>query len=415
MARNAVGKSAKVVSLASRSMQRWEGSQNAKQIVKLVEKMRSYGTSVSGGEGGVARIEMDAQRRLRLVLPLPGVGVTTFVLRPQETLGTLLQEVRAEDDKIESLVFFYEDGRRVAHTTTVDDLVKSTLVLEMNGQKHVVKAKKGEAEIVGIGRKELESVIGVDGAGNGPSEAGILTVDDVETLMKRAYFYKIRQRIEHDARKTISVDEFNRWASEFGLSAEDARALLRALHTAAVVQHFEGNAALSKFIFLKPDELLYSVAKSLDLHLLSKADGTNLAALKRVQHQIAPLDAEKQKFDKIAKSHANKLMFALFVYLCFQFGLLADMVWIDFNWDIMEPITYFVTLTTVIGGFSFFIKSKRDYTYPALAQRFAMAKLRKLYISHRFPFKTWASLDAQRTSLQQKIQSSASQSPSAPL
>lgn len=314
--------------------------------------------------------------------------------------------MRSEDGKIESLIFFYEDGRRVAHTTTMADLVKSNLVIELNGAKHELKASEG-GELEAVQTNELKSF------GN-LVEAGVLTVDDLDTLMKRAYFYKIRQRVESDPRKTISVEEFYRWANEFGLSEEDAQVLLRALHTSAVVQHFETNATLAKHIFLKPDELLYSVASSLDLQLLSKADGTNLAALKRVQRDIAELDQEKAKYDGIARTHANRLMFGLFVYLLFQFGVLADMVWIDFNWDIMEPITYFVTLTTVIGGFSFFIKSKRDYTYPALAERFANSKLRKLYIANRFPYKTWATLDQQRSSLLAKLQTSSSHSPAPP-
>ena len=328
---------------------------------------------------------------MRLLIPLPSVGVTSFVLRPMETLGQLMSEIRGEDSEIRTLVFLYEDDKRVAHTTTIEDLTKSLLRIEVNGVYHEVKVPDvGAVRTVGL-------------------EEGVLTVEDLNALVQRGYFYKLRQRCEQDPRKSISVEEFHRWAQEYGIDQHAATGLLRALHTCAVVQHFESNAHLSQFIFLKPDELLFNAANALGLKLLSKADGTNLAALQRVQAEIAALDAEKTRYDAIARKHASKLMFALFAYLLVQFGVLADMVWIDFNWDIMEPITYFVTLTTVIGGFSFFIKSKRDYTYPALSQRFANSKLRKLYIENRFNWQTWNALDQERRQLLQKLGNNAPQ------
>jgi len=311
--------------------------------------------------------------------------MTSFVLKQNETLGSLLTEIRAEDDKIETLVFYYEDGKRVAHTTTIEDLTKSVLKIQLNDTSFELKVPDlSEVKNVGL-------------------ETGAITVDDVTGLVQRGYFNLLRRRCESDARHSISVDEFYRWASEYGVSKHAATTLLRALHTCAVVQHFEQNDKLKQYIFLKPDEVLHTVSTAVGMEMLSKSDATDWGRLHNVVDQIAPLEAEKDKYDAAAKKYANRFMHGLFFYLVFQFGVLADMVWIDFNWDIMEPITYFVTLTTVIGGFSFFIRSKQDYTYPALAQRFANSKLRKLYIANRFNWKAWHSLDQERTTLCKKL------------
>lgn len=318
-------------------------------------------------------------------MPLPTAGSVSFVLQPLETLGQLLTAIRDEDDGISTLVFYYQDGKRVAHSTTIEDLTKSTLRVQVNDKAYDVKVP----DVAAVHTIELEN--------------DVLTVDDVDGLVERAYFYKLRHRCEHDPRKFIQVEEFYRWASEYGIPRSSAQKLLNALHTAAVVQHFESNSALSQYIFLKPDELLHTVSESLGLKMLSKGDGTNLAALARVEEQIKSLDDEKHKYDVVARKHANKVMFALFTYLVLQFGVLADMVWIDFNWDIMEPITYFVTLTTLIGGFSFFVRSKIDYTYPALAHRIANSKLRKLFIANRFPYQAWSALDQERNALLAKL------------
>jgi len=80
-------------------------------------------------------------------------------------------------------------------------------------------------------------------------------------------------------------------------------------------------------------------------------------------------------------------------YLAIQFAVLARMVWIDFNWDIMEPITYYVGVFTLLGGFTFFVLFGQDYTYHALERRQEMLALRKLYISEEFNWKKWNKLN----------------------
>lgn len=37
-----------------------------------------------------------------------------------------------------------------------------------------------------------------------------------------------------------------------------------------------------------------------------------------------------------------------------QFGVLARLTWWEYSWDIMEPVTYFVTYGTVMGAFAYY-------------------------------------------------------------
>jgi len=68
------------------------------------------------------------------------------------------------------------------------------------------------------------------------------------------------------------------------------------------------------------------------------------------------------------------------LYLVAQSGFLGHMVWVDYSWGVMEPVTYFVFLTTLIGGLFFFIISREDFTYVAMEQRQFNKALRKLYL-----------------------------------
>jgi hypothetical protein len=85
--------------------------------------------------------------------------------------------------------------------------------------------------------------------------------------------------------------------------------------------------------------------------------------------------------DLAADKYANAMMQLGFLGVSGMFFLIARMVWVYFNWDIMEPITYFVGLTTLIIGYTFFLFTRADYTYPEAKRRIANKRLRKLYLS----------------------------------
>ena len=46
-----------------------------------------------------------------------------------------------------------------------------------------------------------------------------------------------------------------------------------------------------------------------------------------------------------------------------QFGVLARLTWWEYSWDIMEPVTYFVTYGTAIIAYSYFVLTKQEYLY----------------------------------------------------
>ena len=46
-----------------------------------------------------------------------------------------------------------------------------------------------------------------------------------------------------------------------------------------------------------------------------------------------------------------------------QFGALARLTWWEYSWDIMEPITYFVTYGTSIACFAYYVLTKQVREY----------------------------------------------------
>lgn len=45
-----------------------------------------------------------------------------------------------------------------------------------------------------------------------------------------------------------------------------------------------------------------------------------------------------------------------------QFGILARLTWWEYSWDIMEPVTYFVTYGTAMACYAYFVVTKEVST-----------------------------------------------------
>ena len=47
----------------------------------------------------------------------------------------------------------------------------------------------------------------------------------------------------------------------------------------------------------------------------------------------------------------------------YQFGVLARLTWWEYSWDIMEPVTYFVTYGTAMAAYAYFVLTKTEYLF----------------------------------------------------
>ena len=45
-------------------------------------------------------------------------------------------------------------------------------------------------------------------------------------------------------------------------------------------------------------------------------------------------------------------------YMAWQFGFLARLTWWEYSWDIMEPVTYFVTYGTSLIVYAYFVLTR---------------------------------------------------------
>ncbi|XP_056299389.1 calcium uniporter regulatory subunit MCUb, mitochondrial-like isoform X2 [Pseudoliparis swirei] len=99
------------------------------------------------------------------------------------------------------------------------------------------------------------------------------------------------------------------------------------------------------------------------------AHGELLAARERLAAQLQPLEAVSVKMAQEAESRASLLGWGGLAYLSLQGGFLGYLTWYVFAWDVMEPITFFISLTTSMIFFSYYVLTKQELIYPDVRDR----------------------------------------------
>ncbi|XP_014257296.1 calcium uniporter protein, mitochondrial isoform X2 [Cimex lectularius] len=112
---------------------------------------------------------------------------------------------------------------------------------------------------------------------------------------------------------------------------------------------------------------LYS-ALNVSEHLIKK-EKDMVQCLEELKTQLEPLEKKKQELDAMAKRRTNTLTWFGLGLMSVQFGILARLTWWEYSWDIMEPVTYFVTYGTAMACYAYFVLTKQEYQLPDVKDR----------------------------------------------
>ncbi|XP_069834615.1 calcium uniporter regulatory subunit MCUb, mitochondrial [Dendropsophus ebraccatus] len=105
-----------------------------------------------------------------------------------------------------------------------------------------------------------------------------------------------------------------------------------------------------------------------DEYLLQK-EQRFLQKLERLKEELQPLEEMKRSIMAVAEARTTRLKWVGLAYLSTQGGALAWLTWWVYSWDIMEPVTYFITYGSAIAFYAYFLLTKLDYVYPEVTDR----------------------------------------------
>ncbi|XP_054447600.1 calcium uniporter regulatory subunit MCUb, mitochondrial [Pteronotus mesoamericanus] len=177
----------------------------------------------------------------------------------------------------------------------------------------------------------------------GVKNAAIFTTDGskiatstlMEILLKND-FKLVINTITYD----VQCPKEEKLSSEHTAEMENMKSLVHRLFTALHLEEFQ---------------------KKREHHLLEKID--------HLKGQLQPLEQMKARIEARSQAKTSGVLWAGLALLSIQGGALAWLTWWVYSWDIMEPVTYFITFANSMVFFAYFIVTRQDYTYSAIKSR----------------------------------------------
>lgn len=204
--------------------------------------------------------------------------------------------------------------------------------------------------------------------------------------------------------QTITLAEYHVLAEDLGLNKDEARAVLSDLHGLGVVLYFEHNQELSNTVFLQPKKISQQIEEALNLPYIRVSHQEKIKLVQQLKDQLIPLEAERQSLEDTAWRRSNIWAWGGLAFLCAQFVLFARLTWWESDWDVMEPITYFTTVTeTVMAGYLYYILTSVEYTNDDARTILYKRKLQKLIKKNGFDDEKYQGLKQQIKELVNEI------------
>lgn len=132
--------------------------------------------------------------------------------------------------------------------------------------------------------------------------------------------------------------------------------------------------------------------------------------LRRMSKEIEELSRIKTECDLLAHKSAHTLAKGGFAMLSAWWGIVYYVTFhTEFGWDLVEPITYLAGLTTIMGGYLWFLYISRDLSYKAAMNITVSRRQNALYESRGFDLHKWENLVQEANALRKEVKTVASE------
>ncbi|MCO5607860.1 hypothetical protein L7F22_062062 [Adiantum nelumboides] len=205
------------------------------------------------------------------------------------------------------------------------------------------------------------------------------TIDTVDTrktrrIVELAHLYALRERLEKETSDVVAYHDLLKMCVNMGIasSLKGAAQLVKCLDDASLVLIFHDK------VYLNPSKIAQLVNEVIPTPSSLKAEQGGIT------EESCNLKEEKNNIDKLAYKYSRRILWLGFAYLTLQMLLIFRLTFWDLSWDVMEPIAYFVTNTTLLLGYAFFMATSKHPTYRNLSATLCSSKQNKLMKQRNF-------------------------------
>ncbi|CAH0475413.1 unnamed protein product [Peronospora belbahrii] len=284
--------------------------------------------------------------QLDIFVPLPGLkGLTRLKIQDSSaSVKNLIDTVKEADSSLQTVEIAIPTGTKVAHTVRLEELTSMAFCLRLN---HVNILVENDAT----------------------------SINECTIRGEHAAFASVKAEIETNPRLLLPLQEFYRLCHNVGADETVATKWLRELQRRNLVVHFDQsrNPQLENAVILRPN----SLESRLTLHNALDSELYNLKHDRRVKEsELMALKRSLQKLQQVentvlvaAHRLPNAQKWMGLTGLTGFYGILMYCVWDVYSWDVMEPITYFIGFTAVLGNSFYSTITKKDPTYSNIWQK----------------------------------------------
>ncbi|KAL5118871.1 hypothetical protein ACEQ8H_003194 [Pleosporales sp. CAS-2024a] len=132
--------------------------------------------------------------------------------------------------------------------------------------------------------------------------------------------------------------------------------------------------------------------------------------LRKTAKKISEMADIKNECDHLAHKAAQRVAGAGFAGIVGWWGVVYYLTFqTELGWDVMEPVTYLVGLSTLIGGYMWFLYHNREVSYRSAMNFTISRRQQKLYHDRKFDLRKWEVLIEDGNTLRKEIKAVANE------
>eukprot|EP01063_Lacrimia_lanifica_P024126 TRINITY_DN32089_c0_g1_i1.p2 TRINITY_DN32089_c0_g1~~TRINITY_DN32089_c0_g1_i1.p2 ORF type:complete len:224 (+),score=99.45 TRINITY_DN32089_c0_g1_i1:83-754(+) len=179
----------------------------------------------------------------------------------------------------------------------------------------------------------------------------------------------------------VSFEEFHAKCVDAGVA--DSTAFLRGLEgTGSVV--YKGGV-----LNLHPEQVFNEITASAGV---AAEECEHYMARQALEEKLRPMEEKKAAIDQKAELWRRKIWARTLAYCGFQMALFSRFTFVDFEWDIMEPVSWLVVQFNAVLFFGWMYRHGVEHTHEMYDAMILKKLSNRLYQHHGFNVARWQKL-----------------------
>eukprot|EP01006_Ploeotia_vitrea_P001326 TRINITY_DN104607_c0_g1_i1.p1 TRINITY_DN104607_c0_g1~~TRINITY_DN104607_c0_g1_i1.p1 ORF type:complete len:258 (+),score=26.98 TRINITY_DN104607_c0_g1_i1:27-800(+) len=222
--------------------------------------------------------------------------------------------------------------------------------------------------------------------------------NNLDKLIETECVFRLRGYLEKHPKRQVKTEEFKDLCVKSGIDPVSVPQILDSFERAAVIVRLDAN---DNTVIIKPETVFNELHDLLRINYDPNEKDT--IALGEVEQKLAELEKQKAPLDYAVGQNVSTWFAAGGAGVALLMAGMARLTFVDFDWDVMEPATYFITSGAATLMFGWYAWNKEEYTYTNLQQRMVNKRRTRKYIKAGFPVSDYMATIKRRDELKAKL------------